>query len=214
MPRILPFITLNSLYIIFNQYMLLSYFQKDEIEAGCDEAGRGCLAGPVFAAAVILPKYFQHPLLNDSKKLTERQRDLLRPIIEEEAIAWAVGSYSPKEIDEVNILNASFFSMHRAIDQLTTTPTSLLIDGNRFNAYKNISHHCIIKGDGKYLSIAAASVLAKTYRDDLMKKLALEYPEYSWQQNKGYPTKAHRAAIKEYGATEHHRMSFRLLAEE
>lgn len=194
--------------------MLLSYFQKDEIEAGCDEAGRGCLAGPVFAAAVILPKDFKHPLLNDSKKLTEKQRDLLRPIIETEAITWAVGSYSSKEIDEVNILNASFFSMHRAIAQLTTTPTSLLIDGNRFNAYKDITHHCIIKGDGKYLSIAAASVLAKTYRDDLMKKLAIDYPEYSWQQNKGYPTKAHRAAIKEYGATEHHRMSFRLLAEE
>lgn len=194
--------------------MLLPYFQKDEIEAGCDEAGRGCLAGPVFAAAVILPKDFKHPLLNDSKKLTEKQRDLLRPIIEQEAITWAVGSYSPKEIDEVNILNASFLSMHRAIDQLTTTPTSLLIDGNRFNAYKDIAHHCIIKGDGKYLSIAAASVLAKTYRVDLMKKLALTYPEYGWQQNKGYPTKAHRAAIKEYGATEHHRMSFRLLAEE
>ena len=194
--------------------MLLPYFQKDEIEAGCDEAGRGCLAGPVFAAAVILPTDFQHPLLNDSKKLTEKQRNLLRPIIEEKAIAWAVGSYSPQEIDEVNILNASFLSMHRAIEQLTTTPTSLLIDGNRFRAYKEVPHHCIIKGDGKYLSIAAASVLAKTYRDDLMKKLALDYPEYSWQQNKGYPTKAHRAAIKQYGATEHHRMSFRLLAEE
>jgi len=193
--------------------MLLPYYQKDEIEAGCDEAGRGCLAGPVFAAAVILPTDFRHPLLNDSKKLTEKQRELLRPIIEEEAIAWAVGSYSPEEIDEVNILNASFLSMHRAIDQLTTTPTSLLIDGNRFNAYPNISHHCIIKGDGKYLSIAAASVLAKTYRDDLMKKLALDYPAYGWQQNKGYPTKAHRAAIKAYGATEHHRMSFRLLPE-
>ena len=193
--------------------MLLPYFKKGEIEAGCDEAGRGCLAGPVFAAAVILPSDFKHPLLNDSKKLTEKQRDLLRPIIEAEAIAWAVGSYSPKEIDEVNILNASFLSMHRAIDQLTTKPTSLLIDGNRFTAYKKIPHHCIIKGDGKYLSIAAASVLAKTYRDDLMKKLAVDYPEYGWQQNKGYPTKAHRAAIKAYGATEHHRMSFKLLAD-
>jgi len=193
--------------------MLLPYFQKNEIEAGCDEAGRGCLAGPVFAAAVILPTDFKHPLLNDSKKLTEKQREVLRPIIQEEAIAWAVGSYSPKEIDEVNILNASFLSMHRAIEQLTTTPTSLLIDGNRFNAYSDIPHHCIIKGDGKYLSIAAASVLAKTYRDDLMKKLAVDYPEYGWQQNKGYPTKAHRAAIKEYGATEHHRMTFKLLAD-
>ena len=192
--------------------MLLPYFQKNEIEAGCDEAGRGCLAGPVFASAVILPTDFKHPLLNDSKKLTEKQRDLLRPIIEQEAIAWAVGSYSPQEIDKVNILNASFLSMHRAIDQLTTKPTSLLIDGNRFKPYLMIPHHCIIKGDGKYLSIAAASVLAKTYRDDLMKKLALDYPEYSWQQNKGYPTKAHRAAIKKYGSTEHHRMSFRLLA--
>ena len=194
--------------------MLLPYFQKGKIEAGCDEAGRGCLAGPVFASAVILPTDFKHPLLNDSKKLTEKQRDLLRPIIEKEAIAWAVGSYSPKEIDDVNILNASFLSMHRAIDQLTTKPTSLLIDGNRFKPYLKTPHHCIIKGDGKYLSIAAASVLAKTYRDELMKKLALDYPAYSWQQNKGYPTKAHRAAIKKYGATEHHRMSFRLLADE
>ena len=194
--------------------MLLPYFQKDEIEAGCDEAGRGCLAGPVFAAAVILPLDFKHPSLNDSKKLTEKQRAVLRPIIEEAAIAWAIGSYSPTEIDEVNILNASFLSMHRAIKQLTTTPTSLLIDGNRFNAFPNIPHHCIIKGDGKYLSIAAASVLAKTYRDDLMKELAIGYPKYSWQQNKGYPTKAHRAAIKEFGVTEHHRMSFRLLPEE
>ena len=191
--------------------MLLPYFQKDEIEAGCDEAGRGCLAGPVFAAAVILPTDFQHPLLNDSKKLTEKQRDTLRPIIETEAITWAVGSYSPQEIDEVNILNASFLSMHRAIDQLETRPTSLLIDGNRFKPYLMTPHHCIIKGDGKYLSIAAASVLAKTYRDDLMKKLDADYPEYGWQQNKGYPTKTHRAAIKEFGATEHHRMSFKLL---
>lgn len=194
--------------------MLLPYFQKKEVEAGCDEAGRGCLAGPVFAGAVILPTDFKHPLLNDSKQLTEKQRDTLRPIIEKEAIAWAVGSYSPQEIDEVNILNASFFSMHRAIKQLSVQPTSLLIDGNRFKPYLGIAHHCIIKGDGKYLSIAAASVLAKTYRDDWMKKLDKDFPEYGWKQNKGYPTKAHRAAIKEFGATEHHRMTFRLLAEE
>ena len=194
--------------------MLLPYFQKNKKEAGCDEAGRGCLAGPVFASAVILPLNFKHPLLNDSKQLTEKQRDLLRPIIETEALAWAVGSYSPEEIDEVNILNASFFSMHRAIDQLKITPDSLLIDGNRFNPYKKVPHHCIVKGDSKYLSIAAASVLAKTYRDDLMKKLDKDYPEYGWRRNKGYPTKAHRAAIKEFGATEHHRMSFKLLAEE
>lgn len=194
--------------------MLLPYLDKKEVEAGCDEAGRGCLAGPVFAAAVILPKDFQHPLLNDSKKLTEKQRELLRPIIEEESLAWAVGSYSSAEIDEVNILNASFLSMHRAIEKLTIKPTSLLIDGNRFKPYKSIPHHCIIKGDGKYLSIAAASVLAKTYRDDLMKKLDSDYPEYGWKQNKAYPTKAHRAAIKKYGATEYHRMSFRLLPEE
>lgn len=193
--------------------MLLPYLHKEAIEAGCDEAGRGCLAGPVFAAAVILPKDFQHPLLNDSKQLTEKQRDLLRPIIEKESLAWAVGSYSPEEIDEVNILNASFLSMHRAIDQLQIHPSSLLIDGNRFIPYRKVPHHCIVKGDSKYLSIAAASVLAKTYRDDLLKRLDLDYPEYGWKQNKGYPTKAHRAAIQKYGATEHHRMSFRLLPE-
>jgi ribonuclease HII len=191
--------------------MLLPYYQKNEVEAGCDEAGRGCLAGPVFASAVILAPNFHHPLLNDSKKLTEKQRNLLRPIIEKEALAWAVASYSPSEIDEVNILNASFFSMHRAIAQLNIQPTSLLIDGNRFKAYKNIPHHCIVKGDSKYLSIAAASVLAKTYRDEWMENLDKEFPEYGWKQNKGYPTKAHRAAIKKYGATPQHRMSFRLL---
>lgn len=194
--------------------MLKSFFRKNEIEAGCDEAGRGCLAGPVFAAAVILPKRFKHPLLNDSKLMTEKHRELLRPIIEEKAIAWAVAQVDPLEIDEVNILNASFLAMHRSVDQLDTTPTLLLIDGNRFNAYPNIAHECIIKGDSKFRSIAAASILAKTYRDDFMKNLAKQFPNYGWTSNKGYPTKAHRAAIKIHGATKHHRMSFRLLAEE
>jgi len=194
--------------------MLKSFFQKNKIEAGCDEAGRGCLAGPVFAAAVILPKKFKHPLLNDSKQLSEAKRNLLRPIIEQEAIAWAVGQVNPKEIDKVNILNASFLAMHRAIKKLNTTPELLLIDGNRFNPYPNIAHQCIIKGDSKYRSIAAASILAKTYRDDYMEKLAKKFPNYSWLSNKGYPTKAHRAAIKIHGATKHHRMSFRLLPEE
>ena len=191
--------------------MLKSYFKKNGIEAGCDEAGRGCLAGPVFAAAVILPKRFKHPLLNDSKLMSEKNRELLRPIIEEKAIAWAVGQVNPLEIDEVNILNASFLAMHRAVDQLDTIPTLLLIDGNRFNVYPNISHECIIKGDSKFRSIAAASVLAKTYRDDYMKNLAKQFPDYGWTSNKGYPTKAHRAAIKIHGATKHHRMTFRLL---
>lgn len=191
--------------------MLLPYFNKDLIEAGCDEAGRGCLAGPVTAAAVILPKNFSHPMLNDSKKLTEKQRDKLRPIIEKEAVAWAVASLTPAEIDVHNILNASFLAMHRAIKQLTTTPESLLIDGNRFKTYPNIRHHCIIKGDGKYLNIAAASILAKTHRDDYMKTLAKEFPVYDWHKNKGYPTKAHRTAIVQHGSCEHHRQSFRLL---
>jgi len=190
---------------------LVAYFKKNEIEAGCDEAGRGCLAGPVFAAAVILPKKFNHPLLNDSKKLTKTQRNMLRPIIEAEAIAWAVGKVNPREIDKINILNASFLAMHRAIKKLTTTPTLLLIDGNRFNPYPKIAHECIIQGDGKYRSIAAASILAKTYRDDLMEKLAVKFPDYSWTSNKGYPTKAHRAAIQIHGATKYHRQSFRLL---
>ncbi len=191
---------------------LLPYYQKNHLEAGCDEAGRGCLAGPVFAAAVILPQDFQHPLLNDSKKLTEKQRDLLRPIVEKEAIAWAVASYTPAEIDEVNILNASFLSMHRALEQLSIQPTSLLIDGNRFKpVYKDLPFHCMIKGDGRFASIAAASILAKTYRDDYMKKLAVQFPEYQWHKNKGYPTKAHRLAIQQHGATVHHRQSFKLL---
>jgi len=182
------------------------------IEAGCDEAGRGCLSGPVVAAAVILPKNFKNPLLNDSKKLSEKQRRELRPIIEKEAIAWAVGIVDNVEIDEINILNASFLAMHRAIDQLQTKPEQLLIDGNRFKQYHTTPHHCIIKGDGKYLSIAAASVLAKTYRDDIMDELHTKFPNYAWDKNKGYPTKAHRLGIEQFGATPFHRMTFTLLA--
>jgi ribonuclease HII len=194
--------------------MLLPYFEETLIEAGCDEAGRGCLAGVVTAAAVILPKDFRHPMLNDSKKLSERQREKLRPIIEKEAIAWAVASLSPAEIDIHNILNASFLAMHRAIEQLKTQPELLLIDGNRFKIYPNIPHHCIIKGDGKYLNIAAASVLAKTHRDDYMKTIAKDFPVYNWHQNKGYPTKAHRAAIAQFGSCKHHRMTFKLLPDD
>ncbi len=194
--------------------MLKKYLHRKDIEAGCDEAGRGCLAGPVFAAAVILPKNFKNELLTDSKLLTEAKRYELRPIIEKKAVAWAVGIVYPKEIDEINILWASFLAMHRAIDQLKKRPTSLLIDGNRFKPYEGIPHHCIVKGDNKFLSIAAASILAKTYRDDYMLNLHGKYPHFSWNSNKGYPTKAHRAAIQEHGSTPHHRMSFRLLPEE
>jgi ribonuclease HII len=193
--------------------MLLSYIDEFLIEAGCDEAGRGCLAGPVTAAAVILPKDFYHPDLNDSKQLTEHQRDMLRPIIEKEAIAWAVAHVSPLEIDEINILNASFLAMHRALDQLLIRPEQLLIDGNRFKKYGETPHHCIIKGDGKYLSIAAASVLAKTHRDDYMSLIDKEFEQYSWKKNKGYPTIAHRKAIAETGDCKYHRKTFRLLAE-
>jgi ribonuclease HII len=191
--------------------MLKAFFQKELIEAGCDEAGRGCLAGPVVAAAVILPKNFRNKLLNDSKQLTEKQRNKLVPIIQEKAIAWAVGMASPKEIDEINILNASYLAMHRAIDQLTTLPELLLIDGNRFKPKQDIPFECIIKGDGKYASIAAASVLAKTHRDELMKGLADAFPGYSWETNMGYPTREHREGLKTLGSTEHHRMSFQLL---
>lgn len=191
--------------------MLLPYFNETLIEAGCDEAGRGCLAGVVTAAAVILPKDFRHSMLNDSKKLSEKQREKLRPIIEKEAIAWAVASLSPAEIDIYNILNSSFLAMHRAIEQLKTLPELLLIDGNRFKTYPNIPHECIIKGDGKYLNIAAASVLAKTHRDEYMEAIAKDFPMYDWDKNKGYPTKAHRAAIAKHGSCKHHRMSFRLL---
>ena len=191
--------------------MLAPYLNPEEVEAGCDEAGRGCLAGPVFAAAVILPKDFKHEGLTDSKQLSEQKRLRLRSIIEKEALAWAVGKVMAPQIDEINILNASFLAMHKAIDQLELRPTSLLIDGNRFKAYDGIPHHCIIKGDGKYLSIAAASILAKTYRDEHMTMLCEQYPQYHWQSNMGYPTKAHREAIRQHGATEYHRQSFKLL---
>jgi ribonuclease HII len=188
------------------------FFSDNTYEAGCDEAGRGCLAGPVFAAAVILPPEFDLPALNDSKQLTEKVRYQLRPLIEESAIEWAVGIVSNEEIDQINILNASYLAMHRAVDQLKITPQYLIIDGNRFKPYKTIPHTCIVKGDSKYLSIAAASVLAKTYRDDFMMKIDKEYPAYNWKQNKGYPTLDHRAAIEKEGDTPYHRKSFRLLA--
>ena len=190
---------------------LLSYKNWNAIEAGCDEAGRGCLAGPVVAAAVILPKDFSNELLNDSKKLTESVRNKLRPIIEKEAIAFGVSFVYEDEIDQINILNASFAAMHRAVDQLEERPNMLLIDGNRFNPYKDIPHECIIKGDGKYLSIAAASILAKTYRDEYMEKIHLEFPIYDWKSNKGYPTKKHRIGILEHGDCKYHRQSFTLL---
>lgn len=194
--------------------LLKSFFQNELPEAGCDEAGRGCLAGPVFAAAVILPVDFHHPLLNDSKQLSETNRNLLRPVIEKEAIAWAVASVSHEEIDKINILKASFLAMHRAIDQLKKKPGLLLIDGNRFTKYKRLPHKCIVGGDGLYASIAAASVLAKTYRDDFMMNLHEEFPCYGWNRNKGYGTSAHREAIRSAGSSPFHRKSFRLLAEE
>lgn len=191
--------------------MLEKYLQKGRIEAGCDEAGRGCLAGPVFAAAVILPEDFENEILNDSKKLSESTRNALRPIIEREALAWAVGMVSAEEIDDINILNASFLAMHRAIAQLKTTPEFLLIDGNRFVPYSEIRHTCIVKGDGKMMSIAAASILAKTHRDEYMMNLHSRFPQYGWDSNKGYPTKAHRAAIAKFGTTPFHRLTFQLL---
>ena len=184
---------------------------SDEIEVGCDEAGRGCLAGPVVAAAVLLPGNFKNSLLNDSKQLSKKNRESLEIIIKKEAISFGIGIVSPQEIDEINILNASFLAMHRAIDKINGKYKLLLIDGNRFNKYKNTEHKCIIKGDAKYLSIAAASVLAKTARDKIMKELSEEFPEYSWERNQGYPTKKHRKSIKEFGANIHHRKSFRLL---
>lgn len=194
--------------------MLAPYLDINLIEAGCDEAGRGCLAGPVCAAAVILPIDFYHPLLNDSKQLSEKSREILRPIIEEQALAFAVAMVSSKEIDQINILKASFKAMHIAVDQLIKKPQQLLIDGNRFVPYPNIPHNCIIKGDGKYASIAAASILAKTYRDDYMLKLDKKFPAYLWRQNKGYPTKVHRQAIREHGMTIHHRKTFTCLPEQ
>lgn len=191
--------------------MLLSCLEENRTEAGCDEAGRGCLAGPVFAAAVILPDGYTNELLNDSKQLSEKKRDALRPIIERDALAWAVGIVTAEEIDKINILNASFLAMHRAIDGLKIKPEHLLIDGNRFKPYKDIPHTCIVKGDGKMMSIAAASILAKTHRDEFMKKIHAEFPQYAWNVNKGYPTKAHRAAIAEHGVSPYHRVSFKLL---
>lgn len=188
--------------------MLKPYYSGKLVEAGCDEAGRGCLAGPVFAAAVILPKDFRNELLNDSKKLSKKNRDELRIVIEQQAIAWAVASVTPEEIDEINILNASYLAMHRAIDQLNTTPEFLLIDGNRFHAYENIPHKCIVKGDAKFMTIAAASILAKTHRDAYMLGIHEEYPEYGWDTNKGYPTLQHKLAIYQHGLTPYHRKSF------
>ena len=193
---------------------LQSFFHEHLVEAGCDEAGRGCLAGSVYAAAVILPQNYSHPYLNDSKQLTEKRRMILRKDIEKDAIAWAVGVVSPEEIDEINILKASFLAMHRAIDQLKVRPEALIIDGNRFTPYQNLPYTPIVKGDSKYLSIAAASILAKTYRDEYMEELHCQYPQYEWSKNKGYPTVAHREAIKKYGTTPFHRMSFNLLGEE
>ena len=200
--------------------MLKSHYYEGKVEAGCDEAGRGCLAGSVYAAAVILPPDYQNELLNDSKQLTERRRYALREIIQRDAIAWAVGIVTPEEIDRINILNASILAMHRALDQLTVRPEAVIVDGNRFKPYcppsspvVPLPHTTIVKGDGKYLSIAAASILAKTYRDDYMNQLAQEYPQYDWQGNKGYPTKKHREAIREFGITPYHRRSYNLLGD-
>lgn len=189
---------------------LLSTFQHDLIEAGCDEAGRGCLAGPVFAAAVIFPADYCNPVLNDSKKLSEKKRMMLRPIIEQEALAYAVASVSAEEIDKINIHKASYLAMHKALDMLGISPQFLIIDGNKFIPYGETPHACIVKGDGKYLSIAAASILAKTYRDEYMDKIAADYPEYDWLQNKGYPTVKHRQAVLKLGLTPHHRKTFRI----
>ncbi len=193
--------------------MLESHYYQGKIEAGCDEAGRGCLAGSVYAAAVIFPENYQNAELNDSKQLTDKRRKQLREIIEHDAIAWAVGVVTPEEIDKMNILNASILAMHRALDQLEVRPEAIIVDGNRFKPYRNLPHTTIVKGDGKYLSIAAASILAKTYRDDYMDQLAQTYPQYDWLSNKGYPTKKHREAIRKYGITPFHRKTFNMLGD-
>ncbi len=189
----------------------MPHYYSNLIEAGCDEAGRGCLAGSVYAAAVILPKDYDNPLLNDSKKLTEKRRKVLRDQIVRDAVSWAVGVVTPEEIDKINILNASFLAMHRALDQLTIRPEAVIVDGNRFNPYRDLPYTTIVKGDGKYQSIAAASILAKTFRDEYMDSLANEYPYYDWQKNKGYPTKAHREGIRDHGPSPYHRMSYNLM---
>lgn len=189
----------------------MPHYYSNLIEAGCDEAGRGCLAGSVYAAAVILPKDYDNPLLNDSKKLTEKRRKVLRDQIVRDAVAWAVGVVTPEVIDKINILNASFLAMHRALDQLAVRPEAVIVDGNRFNPYRDLPYTTIVKGDGKYQSIAAASILAKTFRDEYMDSLANEYPYYDWQKNKGYPTKAHREGIREHGPSPYHRMSYNLM---
>lgn len=191
---------------------MLSEYNPNLVVAGTDEAGRGCLCGPVTAAAVILPKDFYHPLLNDSKKMSEKQREILAPIIKKEAISYAIAHIDPKKIDEINILNASILAMHQSLKKLSISPEFIIVDGNRFKPFQNIAYQTIVKGDGKYLSIAAASVLAKTERDHYMHKLHLQHPKYSWDKNKGYPTKAHRKAIEDHGMTDHHRKSFRCLA--
>lgn len=193
--------------------MLKSFYNSSVVEAGLDEAGRGCLAGPVVAAAVILPKNYQHSLLNDSKQLTKTQRETLRIDIVRDAVAWAVGEVSNGQIDEINILKASFLAMHRAVEKLVVVPEHLLIDGNRFTPYPHIPHTCIVKGDAKFMAIAAASILAKTYRDDLMESLSIAFPHYGWHHNAGYPTAKHRQAIREFGTCHLHRLSFRLLKE-
>ena len=193
--------------------MLASHYYEGKVEAGCDEAGRGCLAGSVYAAAVIFPEDYQNDELNDSKQLTDKRRKQLREIIERDAVAWAVGIVTPEEIDRINILNASILAMHRALDQLQVRPEAVIVDGNRFKPYQQLPYSTIVKGDGKYLSIAAASILAKTYRDDYMDELAKEYPQYDWLSNKGYPTKKHREAIRQYGITPYHRKTFNMLGD-